>query len=276
QPQQPKKQSAKKQSAQKQNAPVSAKGRALSELSGDQVRQLQRELAGMDLYDGPVDGIVGPKTREALQKFHAQEEIEGAEVGPETLDALGIEWETMEAEPVSGTDEESSGMAEPSREDVRAQPGTDPGAQQARLSSLGKARTKQIQGRLKELGFYKGEIDGQVGQQTLRALSRYFYRQAELANEGQVTMSGIAALEGHQGEMQPVSGTESPAPSPPRQPKSREKTTYPFRNYAPAEGPDAEQESAPPEQAPSEQAPSEQTPSEQAPQPPPTEPLEEW
>jgi peptidoglycan hydrolase-like protein with peptidoglycan-binding domain len=39
----------------------------------DDVVQIQRGLARLGLYDGPVDGIAGPRTREAITRYQERE-----------------------------------------------------------------------------------------------------------------------------------------------------------------------------------------------------------
>jgi peptidoglycan hydrolase-like protein with peptidoglycan-binding domain len=40
--------------------------------SRDEIRQAQQQLQNQGLYDGQIDGIVGPQTKQALQQFQSQ------------------------------------------------------------------------------------------------------------------------------------------------------------------------------------------------------------
>lgn len=44
----------------------------IRKLSMDEVRRVQRELKDFELYDGPIDGIVGPKTRAATLEYQVR------------------------------------------------------------------------------------------------------------------------------------------------------------------------------------------------------------
>ena len=58
--------------------------------SGDEVRQLQDDLALLGFDPGPVDGAFGPKTEAAVRAFQESIESLGADgiVGPKTAAAL--------------------------------------------------------------------------------------------------------------------------------------------------------------------------------------------
>jgi len=62
---------------------------------GEAVEELQKKLAGKGINPGPVDGIFGPKTEEALKRFQEREglDVDGI-AGSNTFTALGM----MEAE----------------------------------------------------------------------------------------------------------------------------------------------------------------------------------
>jgi peptidoglycan hydrolase-like protein with peptidoglycan-binding domain len=55
------------------------------------VRDAQQALKDKGFDPGPVDGVNGPKTREAVKSFQAKEKIEpDGKLGPKTLDSLGV------------------------------------------------------------------------------------------------------------------------------------------------------------------------------------------
>jgi peptidoglycan hydrolase-like protein with peptidoglycan-binding domain len=60
-----------------------------SHVSRDTVMQVQNELQGQGLYDGPIDGIAGPKTREGLRQFQARQGMpQTGEIDTATLQQL--------------------------------------------------------------------------------------------------------------------------------------------------------------------------------------------
>jgi N-acetylmuramoyl-L-alanine amidase len=65
---------------------------------GEAVEALQKRLLGKGINPGPVDGIFGPKTDEALRRFQEREglDVDGI-AGSNTFTALGM----MEAEEVA-------------------------------------------------------------------------------------------------------------------------------------------------------------------------------
>jgi peptidoglycan hydrolase-like protein with peptidoglycan-binding domain len=63
---------------------------ATQQLSADQVRQAQQQLKTAGLYQGSVDGIVGPETREAIGQFQAQKNLpRTGQLDSQTLAQLG-------------------------------------------------------------------------------------------------------------------------------------------------------------------------------------------
>ncbi len=58
---------------------------------GSEVVQIQTRLKKWGYYDGPIDGIFGPKTYQAVRYFQAKNglKVDGI-VGPQTLAALGL------------------------------------------------------------------------------------------------------------------------------------------------------------------------------------------
>jgi peptidoglycan hydrolase-like protein with peptidoglycan-binding domain len=58
----------------------------------EQVRAAQQALKDQGLYDADVDGIIGPKTREAIREFQKRENLkETGRLDAETLAKLGVE-----------------------------------------------------------------------------------------------------------------------------------------------------------------------------------------
>lgn len=119
----------------------------LSSVQGEQARQLQQKLKEQGLYNGPIDGILGPQSRRALEQFQEQQGFEGnGSLDQQTAQALGLDFDEIQRVrgteggqqepqeqqiPQSGTEleeqepQEQSGVEEPSG-DVMPQPATSP------------------------------------------------------------------------------------------------------------------------------------------------------
>jgi peptidoglycan hydrolase-like protein with peptidoglycan-binding domain len=63
---------------------------AVPSLSEDKVRRVQQALQSKGFDPGPVDGVIGPKTEEAVRNFQDHYGIKGsAKIDNQTLYALG-------------------------------------------------------------------------------------------------------------------------------------------------------------------------------------------
>jgi peptidoglycan hydrolase-like protein with peptidoglycan-binding domain len=117
-----------------------------------------------------------------------------------------------ERQPVSGTDRTApaptAGTATP-----HTQPQLENGSTNVQLQSLSQEQAREMQQRLQLLGFYRGEVDGKVGEGTRVALQRYFQRQAELAQQGVISPSAISQFGTEASDVQPVSGQDSARPA---------------------------------------------------------------
>lgn len=186
------------QSAAPSNAPA---------ITREQTTEMQRALKARNLYQGTADGVWGPKTEAAVRNFQTQSglEVTGSLDEP-TARALGIEMN--ERQPVSGSDaptvaNPSAGSATP-----RSQAALEDGATNVQLQSLSQEQAREMQQRLQLLGFYRGQIDGKIGEGTRSALTRYFQHQAELARKGVISNSAISLFGTEVSDVQPVSGRD--------------------------------------------------------------------
>jgi len=78
---------------QNANAPLASDTSQLSpataNLSKDDIRQAQLELRNMGLYNGSLDGIIGPETRRGLVQFQKDNGLhQTAALDPQTMNAL--------------------------------------------------------------------------------------------------------------------------------------------------------------------------------------------
>jgi peptidoglycan hydrolase-like protein with peptidoglycan-binding domain len=82
-----------------------AKTRAAG-MSREQVKKAQQALKDKGHYDGDIDGLVGPKTRDAMKKFQKAEGIqETGRLDAETMAKLGVQ--------ASGASDTSGASASP-------------------------------------------------------------------------------------------------------------------------------------------------------------------
>jgi peptidoglycan hydrolase-like protein with peptidoglycan-binding domain len=143
-------------------------------LGSSSVRALQRRLARLGLAPGPIDGLYGPLTSRAVERFQAAVGLTvDAVVGPRTSRAL---------------------RATPSDAVL---PGA--GYQQPE----GNRRVRALQRRLARLGFAAGPVDGRDGPLTTRAVERFQHSRG-LAMDGIVAAHTLIALSAA-GQVGPIS-----------------------------------------------------------------------
>jgi peptidoglycan hydrolase-like protein with peptidoglycan-binding domain len=165
---------------------------------------LQRRLAAHHAYQGKIDGNWGPRTEAALRNFQAQNKLEASgRVDAPTAEKLGVKIERMDL--TEKTDKDAPGApagAVPSS--------SDDANTSVQLTALSNAQAKEMQQRLQLLGYYRGPIDGAVGEGTRSALRKFFEHQANLAAKGSVSNSAISLFGTQPNEVQRVSGTDYP------------------------------------------------------------------
>jgi len=61
-----------------------------ADLSKDDIRWAQLELHNMGLYNGSLDGVVGPKTKQALAEFQKSNGLERQKTADALIDNIGI------------------------------------------------------------------------------------------------------------------------------------------------------------------------------------------
>jgi peptidoglycan hydrolase-like protein with peptidoglycan-binding domain len=141
--------------------------------SRDTLRDAQRQLKNDGYYTGSVDGVDGAMTREAIRHYQRDHNLKrNGELNRETREALGLR-DSREADRQSdryADRAETSGTVSPSSATVRA-----------------------AQRRLESEGFYRGDIDGEMGPRTQAALSEY-QRNSNLNVTGTLDQATLSKL----------------------------------------------------------------------------------
>lgn len=77
------------QSSQETEAASAQVASTLSSFEKPSVKEIQGALKNANLYEGNIDGILGPKTRNAIEAFQSQNNLTpDGKVGPKTWDKL--------------------------------------------------------------------------------------------------------------------------------------------------------------------------------------------
>jgi peptidoglycan hydrolase-like protein with peptidoglycan-binding domain len=106
------------QSQRQAGAAGQAQKISAQQLSSDQVKQIQQALQDKGVSPGPVDGVVGPKTKQALRQFQQDQGIAGSgQINEQTLQALDLEaQEFMGVSPQFGEQEQQREQKEEQKE----------------------------------------------------------------------------------------------------------------------------------------------------------------
>ncbi|MGB8819188.1 MAG: peptidoglycan-binding domain-containing protein [Rhizobiaceae bacterium] len=136
---------------------------------------IQSALAKMKLYSGTVDGLQGPKTREAIQKFQQEAGLAPTgEIDPLLIDAIRTASIPVAKVPAPLPRQKAS--PEPSIQQANAE--TFP-----QESTLAEADLMKIQAGLKAFGNDDIDVDGKIGAKTRDAV-REFQSLFQLAVSG--------------------------------------------------------------------------------------------
>jgi peptidoglycan hydrolase-like protein with peptidoglycan-binding domain len=134
------------------------------------VQAVQAHLRDAGAYHGSVDGVWGPDSVSALQRFQADHQLQATgQLNQATATALNLD------------------------------PLVLLGVQQANLppppspTTLAPASVRTIQEKLTKLGFYNGGVDGVWGQSTQSAIQR-FQENRGLQPNGQLNAGTLAAM----------------------------------------------------------------------------------
>lgn len=176
--------------------------------SRERTMEMQRSLAARNLYQGKIDGVWGPKTEAALRNFQTQNGLEATgRLDEPSAVALGMEADKQDKQTVSGTD--APGAPQSGTVVKQTQPQTEDSSTNVQLNTLTPEQGKEMQQRLQLLGYYRGEVDGVVGEGTRAALQRFFQRQADLAARGAISNAAIGLFGTEPADVEPVKGTDT-------------------------------------------------------------------
>jgi peptidoglycan hydrolase-like protein with peptidoglycan-binding domain len=128
-------------------------------LSPPALMQVQERLRQLGAYTGRADGVWGPDSQAALERFQQSRGLQvTGQLNQATAATLGVNpVELLAARPGPGT----------------AAAGTDAGAMAAMSGPLSRNAVRNVQARLRALGFYRGGVDGMWGAGTQAALERF-------------------------------------------------------------------------------------------------------
>jgi peptidoglycan hydrolase-like protein with peptidoglycan-binding domain len=130
------------------------------------VRTVQNRLRQLGYYNGPADGVWGPETQVAVERFQRSRGLPVGQVNHATVNAMGINAAGFQG----GTP-------------VRA----------ATVGDLDPSVVRGVQQRLRQSGFYRGRIDGVWGSGTTVAMER-FQRSRGLEPTGTLNPMTASAL----------------------------------------------------------------------------------
>ena len=129
----------------------SAEPAAPASVSSGTIRQVQEKLKALGLYSGDITGNAGSKTTAAIRAFQRKYGLNADGIpGSSTLKKLEEVYSSLES------DSKSKEADEP-----------------AESASLSSDTVRQVQEKLKALGFYSGEITGKIGSKTTAAIKAF-------------------------------------------------------------------------------------------------------
>jgi peptidoglycan hydrolase-like protein with peptidoglycan-binding domain len=145
-------------------------------LSPQALMAVQDRLRQVGAYPGRADGVWGPDSQAALERFQQARGLQvTGQLNQATAATLGLNPSELLA----------------MRPDTR--PATDAAPAVATSGTLSRDAVRNVQARLRNLGFYRGQIDGSWGPGTQAAIER-FQQGRGLQPTGQVNPTTAQAL----------------------------------------------------------------------------------
>jgi peptidoglycan hydrolase-like protein with peptidoglycan-binding domain len=137
-------------------------------LAPEALNRVQDRLRQVGAYSGRVDGIWGPDSQAALERYQQRNGLQvTGQLNPATATLLGLNPAELVGVPVP--------------------------AAAASSETLSEAVVRNVQGRLRSLGFYRGGVDGIWGPTTQAAIEQ-FQQGRGLQPNGQMTPATAAAM----------------------------------------------------------------------------------
>ncbi|MBQ8094769.1 MAG: peptidoglycan-binding protein [Clostridia bacterium] len=163
--------------------------------SSSTIRQVQEKLKALGFYNGEVTGNAGSKTTAAIKAFQKKYGLTAdGIVGSATLNKLN----------------EVYNAAGSSASDTSAEPVSTSSSN----SSVSSSTIRQVQEKLKALGFYSGEVTGNAGSKTTAAI-KAFQKKYGLTTDGIIGNATLTKLDEvyNAGSSSSTSATPAPASS---------------------------------------------------------------
>lgn len=133
------------------------------------IKEVQRQLLATGHYKGPLDGVSGTRTREAIESYQRATGVEvTGEATPGLAEHIRYTRELAEATLFTGSVE------------------ADAGADQ-------RAKVRRVQASLAEIGYTPGAINGEMSEATRNAI-KAFERDKGLPETGVISQELLAAL----------------------------------------------------------------------------------
>src|SRR5579871_1569352 len=143
------------------------------------VRGAQEQLKDDGYYKGSVDGIDGPQTRAAIRSFQRDKNLKvNGKLDRQSRDKLGVRSDD-EASRSTAEANRSTGEADRSELSTAAAPSS--------------AAVSSAQRRLRDKGFYKGDVTGSMTAETRSALREY-QKNSNLNVTGRLDQATLSSL----------------------------------------------------------------------------------
>lgn len=145
-------------------------------LSPAALMSVQERLRQMGAYAGRVDGVWGPDSQSALERFQQGRGLQvSGQLNQATAATLGLNpVELLAARPGPATSTDAAALA-------------------ATSNTLSRGAVRNVQSRLRALGFYRGQVDGAWGAGTQSAIER-FQQGRGLQPTGQINPATAQAM----------------------------------------------------------------------------------
>lgn len=147
------------------------------------VKEIQEILKEDSFEPGPINGLMGGQTRSAIKEFQKKKGLKSSgKIDSATQLTLNREKEVTKALPQPDTENDTFSDWESTLtvEDAHLEGVKDDLTKKAKVQDevlsfrlKSNDRVKQIQSALKQAGFYKGGIDGNIGPKTKRAIKAF-------------------------------------------------------------------------------------------------------